>query len=48
MDMAAILLNGAEPFEQILNALSTKGPMWNLVWIAQTVSERSFKHYTIL
>ena len=27
MGMAAILLNGAEPLEQILNILSTEGPM---------------------
>ena len=37
MGMAAILFNGAEPFKQILNTLSTEGPMWNLVKIAQAV-----------
>ena len=34
MYMAAILFNGAEPFEQIGNTLSTDGPVWNLVKIA--------------
>ena len=49
MDIAAILFNGAEPFEQIDNILSTESPMWNLVKIAQTVSEKkTFKIYTIL
>ena len=38
--MAAILLNGAEPFEQIVNTLSKESPVWNLVKIAQTVSEK--------
>ena len=27
MGMAAILFNGAEPFNQIVNILSTEGPM---------------------
>ena len=27
MGMTAILFNGAEPFEQIVNILSTEGPM---------------------
>ena len=48
MDMAAILFNGTEPFEQIGNTLSTEGPMYNLVKIAQAVSEKTFKNYTIL
>ena len=49
MDMAAILSNGAEPFEQIGNALLTEGPMWNLVKIAQAVSDKkTFKNYTIM
>ena len=34
MGMAAILFNGAEPFEQITNALLTEGPKWNLVKFA--------------
>ena len=37
MGMAAILFDGAEPFEQIGNTLLTEGPMWNLVKIAQAV-----------
>ena len=40
MGMAAILFNGLEPFKQIVNILSTKRPMWNLVKIAQAVSEK--------
>ena len=49
MGMAAILLNDAEPFKQIVNVLSTEGPLWNLVTIAQAVSEKkTFKNYTIL
>ena len=35
MGMAAILFNGAEPFEYIINTLLTEGPFWNLVKIAQ-------------
>ena len=31
MGKAAILFEGAEPFEQIGNSLLTEGPMWNLV-----------------
>ena len=34
MGMAAILFDGAEPFEQIGNTLLIEGPMWNLVKIA--------------
>ena len=30
MEMAAILFNGPEPFEQIVDILSSEGPMWNL------------------
>ena len=49
MDIAAILFNGAEPYEQIGNTLSTEGHMWNLVKIARVVSEKmTFKNYTIL
>ena len=48
MGMAAILFNGAVPFEQIIFTLSTEGPMWNLMKIAQAVSEKTFKNYTIL
>ena len=38
--MAAILFNGAEPFKQIVNILSTEGPMRNLAKIAHAVSEK--------
>ena len=51
MGMAAILFDGAEPFEQIGNTLLTEGPLWNLVKItqAQAVKEKkTFKNYTIL
>ena len=48
MGMAAILFNGIEPFEQIVNTLSTKGPMQNLVKSVQAVSEKKFKNNTIL
>ena len=37
MGMAPILFNGVEPFEHIINTLSTEGPMWNLLKIAQAV-----------
>ena len=40
MDMVAILFNGAEPSDQIVNILSTEGPMWNLVKTVQAVSEK--------
>ena len=48
MFMAAISFNSAEPFEQIVNILSTEGPKWNLVkfFIVRAVSE--FKEFTIL
>ena len=49
MGMAAILLNGAEPFEQIGSTPLTESPMWNLVKSAQAVSEKkAFKNYTML
>ena len=48
MGMAAILFNGAEPFKHIVNTLSTEGTMWNLVKIAQAISEQTFKNYKIL
>ena len=52
MSIAAILLNGTEPFEQIINILLTEGPMWtmwNLVKTVQTVPEmKTFKDFTIL
>ena len=40
MSIAAILYDGAKQFEQIGNTLFTEGPMWNLVKIAQAVSEK--------
>ena len=49
MGKAAILFNGSETFQQIVKILSTEGPMWNLVKIAQAISEKkTFKYYTIL
>ena len=45
--MAVILFSGAEPFKQIVNTLSTEGPMRKMVKIAQALSEE-FKNYTIL
>ena len=34
MGIAAFLLNDREPFEQIVNTLSTEGPceMWSMGW----------------
>ena len=46
--MAAVLFSGAEPFKQNVNTLSKEGPLWNLVKIAQAVSEKKSKNYTIL
>ena len=43
MGTAAILFNGMESFEQIINTFSTEGPMWNLVKIGLAVSERHLK-----
>ena len=49
MGMVAILVNGTDPFEQIVNNLLTKGPMWNLVKVAQAILEKkTLKYYTIL
>ena len=49
MGLSAILLNGVDPFDQIVNILSTEGPMWNLVKTVQAVSEKKkFKYFTIL
>ena len=45
MGMAAILLSGAEPFEQIVNILSTEGSMWNLVKLFKLFQRR--KHLKI-
>ena len=35
--MVAILFNGAEPFEQIINNPSTEGPIVNLVKTGQAI-----------
>ena len=44
--MTVVLLNGAEPFEQIIKTLTTEE---NLVKIARALSEKkTFKTYTIL
>ena len=49
MGMVAILYNGAKPFEQIDNTLSTEGPMQSLVKISPAVSEKKkIKNYVIL
>ena len=40
MDIATIMFNGAEPFEQVVNALLTESPLWNMVKMAQSVSEK--------
>ena len=47
--MAAILFNGAQLLEQIVNTSLIEVPMWNLVKIGQMVSEKkTFKDYTVL
>ena len=43
MGSAATLFNGAESFDKIINILSTKDPIWNLVKIVQDVSPRRLK-----
>ena len=47
MGKVAILLDSAEPFEQIENSPLTAGSMWNLVKTGQAVSEK-FQDYMIL
>ena len=45
--MAAILVDGAEPFEQSFNIPSTEGHMRHLVKIGRAVSENeTFKDFT--
>ena len=39
MGMAAILLNGTEPFEQIVNILLTVAPFW-------TFNQHSFSYFS--
>ena len=47
--MKAILFNGVELFEQIVNIPSTEGRMWNLKKIGQAVSEKkTFEVFMIL
>ena len=46
--IAPILFKCTEPFEQIVNTHSTEDSMWNLLKIAQAVSEKTFKNYTAL
>ena len=50
MGMAAILFNGAKPYEQIVNTPLTDGPMWNLEKMGQAVSEKNtfIKDFLIL
>ena len=48
MGMVAILFNGAEPIKQIVNILLTEDSHVNSVKIAQAVSEKKLKNYTIL
>ena len=40
IDLAAILFSVAEPFEEIVNILSTEGTIWNPKKIANVVSEK--------
>ena len=48
MGMAAILFNGAKPFDQIVNTISTKGPMWIWLKLLMSLQRRNSKKYTIL
>ena len=49
MGMSVSLFKSAKPFKQTVNILLTEGPMWNLVKIAQAISEnKTFKKYRIL
>ena len=47
MDMVAILFNGVEPFEQIVNIPLTEGSMSNLVKISQAVTEKKIFKITL-
>ena len=40
MDMATILFNDAEQFEQINNTPSTDGPVWNHGTTNQAISDK--------
>ena len=46
MGMAAILFNGAQPFEQIVNILCAEGPIGNLVKIIEAILEDVLKFHT--
>ena len=49
MGKATILFNGAAPFEEVINTFSLEGPMWNLLKIAQAISEsKIFRNNTTL
>ena len=49
MGMAAILFNSEELFKEIVNNLSTEGPMWNLVKITQALlGKKTFQNNTII
>ena len=48
MSMVAIFVQHCRTTEQIVNTLSTEGPMRNLVKIGQVVSEKMFNDYKIL
>ena len=49
MGMAAILFDGAEPFEQIVNIPSIEGLMQNLMKTSKAVPEKkTFKDFKIL
>ena len=48
MGMSAILFNGAEPFEQIVNTPPKEGPVRNVVKNGQVVSEKRTSKITYL
>ena len=51
MGMAAILVNGAKPFEQIVNILSTESPMWTVKAsknVQAVLEKKTFKDFIIL
>ena len=45
MGMVAILFNGVEPFEQVVNIPLAKGPMWNLMKICKVASEKMLDYF---
>ena len=48
MGMAAILFKGAEPFEQIVNILSTEGPNENCSSCFREETFKDFTNYTCI